>query len=84
MAVQANKNHFSALIITAALLALAAAFWFLQTYGQARPDIAPLTASAQVFSAAVDAYAGFFHLQQYGNEGQIESPVHVSERTLLT
>ncbi len=37
---------------TIALLVLAAGFWFLQIYGQARPEIAPLTASSRLFSAA--------------------------------
>lgn len=40
------------LFITAALLAVAAGFWFLQIYGAARPEAAPLNAPARAFSAA--------------------------------
>lgn len=39
------------LAFTAALLAVAASFWFLQIYGAARPQVAPLDASPRAFSA---------------------------------
>ena len=42
----------TSIVITIAIFALAASFWFLQTYGQRRPEIAPPTASAREFSAA--------------------------------
>lgn len=47
-----TKPAIAKLVITIALLALAAGFWFLQTYGRARPEIAPMTASPRSFSAA--------------------------------
>lgn len=47
-----KSSVISNVVITVVLLLLAAGFWFLQTYGQARPEIAPLSASSQLFSAA--------------------------------
>jgi len=47
-----NKSAIPNFVITIALLLVAASFWFLQTYGRARPEVAPLSAPAQQFSAA--------------------------------
>ncbi|HEX4159654.1 MAG TPA: M20/M25/M40 family metallo-hydrolase [Rhizomicrobium sp.] len=47
-----KRAVISNLAITIALLIVAAGFWFLQTYGQARPDVAPVDASLRLFSAA--------------------------------
>ncbi|HWE06148.1 MAG TPA: M20/M25/M40 family metallo-hydrolase [Rhizomicrobium sp.] len=46
------KTGLLRLFITIALLAVAASFWFLQIYGSARPQVAPLDASPRAFSAA--------------------------------
>jgi hypothetical protein len=47
-----NGSGFSRLATTVALLAIAASFWFLQTYGTLRPFVAPLDAPPTAFSAA--------------------------------
>lgn len=47
-----KSSAFSNIAGTIALLLLAASFWFLQTYGRAMPEVAPLAATTQQFSAS--------------------------------
>jgi len=47
-----RKLGITTFLVTGGLLAVAASFWFLQIYGMARPEVAPIGAPATAFSAA--------------------------------